>query len=381
MSSIRDTFNAFNNFVATTKEVQPLRNNPLNKVLFVATDAKSAISKKSGSLSEEEKTSLTPASLKEAVKKFLSQRDTGGNLILPEVFYVGGIQLAGDNPKEELELLIKQVCVDNKEQACVIVFDDAKEVLAKSGFLEGMDTILKAWDSFVFATVNKTDEVRAPLEKCSQLLLIKSYETSKNTSWEKHADAALAGRVVTMGAGKVDGVAKELYGVTSDKISFHTDDGGSLSVSESKTWEEKNVNLYVQTVDMRDETTGMKLINGKEFINAWEINKVKLDLRNDITQFRHEQERLGVSPLDAKKVRGVITDRLNKLSVNMEDPELNPNGILVAYVVKEIPLDRTLEDNKTKFQFSITISLRGIADKFQLGITAYTDGRINLEEV
>lgn len=379
---IRDTFSAFNNYVATTKEVQPLRNNPLNKVLFVATDAKASLNKYSGSLSQSEITStVNPTKVRDAVKKFLSQRDTGGNLILPEVFYTGGIDVDGSNPKEELEILVKQVCVDHKEQACVIVFDDAKTTLAQVGFVEGMDPILKSWDSFMFLTVDTTAEIRSAVEKCSQLLLIKSYETSSGETWEKHADAALAGRVVTMGAGKVDGVAKELYGITSDKISFHDGDGGSLTVSNSKTWEGKNVNLYVQTVDMRDETSGMKLINGKEFINAWEINKVKLDLRNDITQFRHKQERLGVSPLDAKKVRGVITDRLNKLSVNMEDPELNPNGILVAYVVKEIPLDRTLEDNKTKFQFSITISLRGIADKFQLGITAYTDGRINLEEV
>ena len=132
---------------------------------------------------------------------------------------------------------------------------------------------------------------------------------------------------------------------------------------------------------MRDETTGMKLLSGKEFVNAWEINKVKLDLRNDITQFRHEQERLGVSSLDEAQVRGVIANRLAILTVNQDDPELNPNGIIVASLVKPIPLDRTLEDNKTKFQFSIVVSLRGIADKFQLGITAYTDGRMTVEEV
>lgn len=379
---IRDTFNAFNNFVANTTEVQALRNNPLNKVLIVDTTAKAELQKYSGSISPSEiTTTLTPNGVREQVKKFLSQRDTGGNPILPDKFYTGGIELSGESPKEELEMLIKKVCVDNKEQAVVVVFSTPKTVLAKSDFLEQMDPILKAWDSFVFCAVDTKDEVREALKKCSQLLLIKSHETEKSTAWESGADAALAGRVVSMGAGKVDGVAKELYGITADKLSIKEDDGGDLTVSDSTQWQDLNVNLYTQTVDMRDETTGMKLISGKEFVNAWEINKVKLDLRNDITQFRHEQERLGVSPLDAAKVRGVINDRLSKLTVNQSDPELNPNGILVNSLVKEIPLDRTLEDNKTKFQFSIIISLRGIADKFQLGIKAYTDGRIEVGEV
>lgn len=379
--SVRDTFNVFNNYVATTSEVEALRNNPLNKVLLVDTSAKAALKMYAGSISTSEIEAITPTGIKAQAKLLLSQRDVDGNTIKPNKFYTGGILLSGDSAIQELEMLIKQVCVDKQEQAVVIVFNNPKEVLKKDGFLEGMDTILKSWDSFVFCTIDTQDQIREPLKKTTQLLLIKSHATEPNTTWEVGADAALAGRVVTMGVGKVDGVAKELYGITSDKLSIAEGDGGDLTTSEGEAWKELNVNLYTQTVDMRDETTGMKLLSGKEFVNAWEINKVKLDLRNDITQFRHEQERLGVSSLDEAQVRGVIANRLAILTVNQDDPELNPNGIIVASLVKSIPLDRTLEDNKTKFQFSIVVSLRGIADKFQLGITAYTDGRMTVEEV
>lgn len=376
----RDTFNVFNNYVATTSEVEALRNNPLNKVMLVDTSAKAALKMYSGSVSTSEIEAITPTGVKAQAKLLLSQRDVDGNAIKPDKFYTGGILLSGDSAIQELEMLIKQVCVDKQEQAVVIVFSNPKEVLAKEGFLENLDTILNSWDSFVFCTVDTQDQIREPLKKTSQLLLIKSHETSSEV-YEVGVDAALAGRVVTMGVGKVDGVAKELYGITADKLSIQSGDGGDLTTSEGESWKELNVNLYTQTVDMRDETTGMKLLSGKEFVNAWEINKVKLDLRNDITQFRHNQERLGVSSLDEAQVRGVIVTRLETLTVNQEDPELNPNGIIVASLVKAIPLDRTLEDNKTKFQFSIVISLRGIADKFQLGITAYTDGRTTVEEV
>lgn len=378
--SVRDTFNVFNNYVATTSEVEALRNNPLNKVMLVDTSAKAALKMYSGSVSTSEIEAITPTGIKAQAKLLLSQRDVDGNAIKPDKFYTGGILLSGDTAIQELEMLIKQVCVDKQEQAVVIVFSNPKEVLAKEGFLESLDTILNSWDSFVFCTVDTQDQIREPLKKTSQLLLIKSHETSSEV-YEVGVDAALAGRVVTMGVGKVDGVAKELYGITADKLSIQAGDGGDLTTSEGEAWKELNVNLYTQTVDMRDETTGMKLLSGKEFVNAWEINKVKLDLRNDITQFRHNQERLGVSSLDEAQVRGVIVTRLETLTVNQEDPELNPNGIIVASLVKAIPLDRTLEDNKTKFQFSIVISLRGIADKFQLGITAYTDGRTTVEEV
>lgn len=379
--SVRDTFNVFNNYVATTSEVEALRNNPLNKVLLIDTTAKAALKMYAGSISTSEIEAITPTGIKAQAKLLLSQRDVDGNTIKPNKFYTGGILLSGESAIQELEMLIKQVCVDKQEQAIVIVFSNPKEVLKKDGFLDGMDTILKSWDSFVFCTIDTQDQIREPLKKTTQLLLIKSHATEPNTTWEVGADAALAGRVVTMGVGKVDGVAKELYGITSDKLSIAEGDGGDLTTSDGEAWKELNVNLYTQTVDMRDETTGMKLLSGKEFVNAWEINKVKLDLRNDITQFRHEQERLGVSSLDEAQVRGVIANRLAILTVNQDDPELNPNGIIVASLVKPIPLDRTLEDNKTKFQFSIVVSLRGIADKFQLGITAYTDGRMTVEEV
>lgn len=378
---LRDTFNAFNDFIGTIEEVEALRNNPLNKVMLIDTTAKSDLKMYSGALSSSEIDTIQPTAIKKQASLLLSQRDTGDNIIKPNKFYVGGILLSGEDALSELEMLIKQVCVDKMEQAIVLVFDNPKEVLKKEGFMEGLDPILKSWDSFAFCTVDTQDQIREPLKKTTQLLLIKSHETQADTAWEVGADAALAGRVVSMGVGKVDGVRKELYGITSDKASIKSGDGGDLTTSEAQSWQDLNVNLYTQTVDMTDGTTGMKLLSGKEFVNAWEMNKVKLDLRNDLMLFRKESERLGVSPLDEAQVRGVITTRLAILTVNQVNPEINPNGILVASLVKPIPLDRTLEDNKTKFQFSVIISLRGIADKFEIGIKAYTDGRMTVEEV
>ena len=376
---VRDTFNAFNNFVGNVTIPESLLNNPLNKVLLVDISEKAELKKYSGALSLKEIESITPTNIKTQAKLLISQRDTGGNIITPNKFFTGGIDFDGDTPQEEFEELVKQVCVDEGEQAVVVVFNDPKTVLAKVGFLESVDTILKSWDSFVFCTVDTQDEIREILKSTSQLLLIKSHKISSDT-YEKGVDSALAGRVVTMGVGKVDGVAKELYGITPTKYATQSGDG-VMTVTEATSWQDLNVNLYTQTVDNRNETTGMKMLNGKEFVSIWEANKIKLDLRNDLTLFRHEQERLGVSALNEAQVRGVITTRLAKLTVNNTDPSLNPNGIIVASLVKTIPLDRTLEDNKTKFSFKITVSLRGIADKFELGITAYDDGRMTVEEV
>ncbi|MGL4484920.1 MAG: hypothetical protein ACRCUS_08215, partial [Anaerovoracaceae bacterium] len=125
-----------------------------------------------------------------------------------------------------------------------------------------------------------------------------------------------------------------------------------------------------------NETDGMRFLSGKEFINNWELTKVKLDLRNDLVQLRNENDRMGVSAIDEAIVRGTIVNRLETLKINAEDPELNPNGILVDYIVKPIPLDRTLEDNIFKFKFEIKVSLSGVLKYFDLGITGYTDGRV-----
>lgn len=369
--TVRNVLGPFNRYVANITEVMPLKNNPLNAVLFLGTTASMEPKQHSGaiSLSEIEEISNVKA-LTDKIKIGVSQRDGGGNPILPTKFFTAGIDISSADATKALEYIIKVICVDKEAQAVTVVFDTSKTTLAKVGFLEEVDTILNNWDSWAILGVDTIAEIREPLKTTSRVMLIKNHKD------EDKADAALAGRVIFMGVGKVDGVAKELYGVTADKLSIMAGDGGDLTASEAQTWVEANVNLYVQTVDMLNETDGMRFLSGKEFINNWELTKVKLDLRNDLVQLRNENDRMGVSAIDEAIVRGTIVNRLETLKINAEDPELNPNGILVDYIVKPIPLDRTLEDNIFKFKFEIKVSLSGVLKYFDLGITGYTDGRV-----
>ena len=382
MAGPRDILSPFNRYVASVTEVLPLKNNALNAVLFIGTTKTEELRAYSGAISNAEIEKIsTVKELTDKISKALSQKDIGGNAILPERFYVAGFELETGSIND-VEMMIKKAVVDYQAQAITVVFDNPKSVLAKEGFIESFETILNSWDSWAIFTIDSIDEVKEQMKSNSnsRIILIKSHKTGENT-YEKNSDAALAGRVIFFGVGKVDGEAKELYGITTDKLSIAEGDGGDLTVSEATKWtDDNNINIYVQTVDMKNETSGMKLLSGKEFINSWELAKVKLDLRNDLIDFRHNNERLGVSDLDESQVRGIIIDRLNRLKINTEDPELNPNGILVDYIVKSIPLDRTLEDNIFKFKFSIKVSLSGILKYFDLSITGYTDGRILVNE-
>lgn len=364
----RNTLNAFNRFVGNIKEPVPLINNPLNGVLFVDTQTKKALEVKSGAMSTAEVQALGfSTEIKAKIKASLEQRDANGNPILPAKLYVGGINLTGVDALQELEMLIKQTCVDNKAQSINIVFDKSDEVLKKVGFLESLDPILTSWDSWAWFEANDKTEIREPLKTTKRIGVIKSH------TGENIADGALMGRVIYMGVGKADGVAKELYGVTADKLSIKADDGGDLTVTESIAWEDLNVNLYVQTVDMYNETTGMKLLSGLDFENRWELTKVAVDVRNDCVQFRHLNDRLGVSEIDEARILGIVNDRLQKLTVDKKNPEANPNGLIVDYKASIIELDRTLEDNVNKIAIKISVLQRGISKWFDLSLTGYID--------
>lgn len=373
----RDTVNAFNRYVANVKEPIPLINNPLNGVLFIDTQTKKDLEVKSGAISVAEIDALEfSQETKDKIKKAVTQRDANGNPVLPKQFYVGGISLSGEDALSEIELLIKKACVDNKAQSVNIVFDKAKETLVKVGFVEGLDPILASWDSWAWFGIDEKKEIRDAIKNTNP----KRIGFIKNHTGETGADSALMGRVIFMGVGKADGVAKELYGITPDKLSIKTGDGGDLTVSDAQAWENENVNLYTQTVDMKNETTGMKLLTGLDFENRWELTKVKLDLRNDCVQFRHDNDRLGVSDLDESRVLGIVIDRLEKLTVNKENPELNPNGLIMDYNAKIIPLDRTLEDNVNKIAISVKVLLRGVLKWFDLSIIGYIDkNQFNVE--
>ncbi len=375
---VRDTLNAFNRFVANVKEPVPLKNNPMNGVLFIDTQTKKDLEVKSGAMSMAEVDGLTVSQeTKDKIKKALSQKDANGNPILPSKFYIGGITnvTAAASSLKELELLIKKACVDNQAQSVNIVFDKSKETLAQEGFVEGLDPILNSWDSWAWFEAEDKGEIREAIKKTTRIGVIKAHKGQKGS------DAALMGRVIFMGVGKADGVAKELYGITADKLSIAASDGGDLTTSEATAWENLNVNLYTQNVDMYDETTGMKLLSGLDFENRWELTKVKLDLRNDCVQFRHENDRLGVSDLDENRVLGLVIDRLEKLTVNKDNPELNPNGLIVDYRAFIIPLDRTLEDNVNKIAISVKVLLRGVLKWFDLSITGYIDKKQFIVEV
>lgn len=372
---VRDTLNAFNRFVANVKEPIPLINNPLNGVLFIDTQAKKDLEVKSGAISLAEIDALGfSQETKNKIKKAVTQRDVNGNPVLPKQFYVGGILLSGTDALTEIELLIKKACVDNQAQSINIVFDKADEALKKVGFVEGLDPILASWDSWAWFGISDKTEIREAMKGAKRLGFV------KNHTGEKDADAALLGRVIFMGVGKADGVAKELYGITPDKLSFKKSDGGDLTTSEANDWQNANVNLYVQNVDSKNETTGMVLLTGLDFENRWELTKVKLDLRNDCVQFRHDNDRLGVSDLDENRVLGIVIDRLEKLTVNKENPALNPNGLIMDYNAFVVPLDRTLEDNVNKIAINVKVLLRGILKWFDLSITGYIDkNQFNVE--
>lgn len=374
---VRDTLNAFNRFVANVKEPIPLINNPLNGVLFIDTQKKADLKVCSGAISLDEINKLAfSQETKDKIKKAVSQRDVNGNPVLPKQFYVGGILLSGEDALTEIELLIKKACVDNQAQSINMVFDKADEALKKVGFIESLDPILASWDSWAWFGIDGKNEIRDAIKNTNPQRI----GFIKNHTGEKDADAALMGRVIFMGVGKADGVAKELYGITPDKLSIKTGDGGDLTASEANEWQNANVNLYVQNVDSRNETTGMVLLTGLDFENRWELTKVKLDLRNDCVQFRHDNDRLGVSGLDESRVLGIVIARLEKLTVNKENPALNPNGLIMDYNAFAVPLDRTLEDNVNKIAINVKVLLRGILKWFDLSITGYIDkNQFNVE--
>lgn len=383
---IKDVFGPFNRVVANTGEEKPISNASLSAILFVSTSEQKDLAKHSGAVSTDEISKLFTSAepLKAKITSALSQRDVDGNSITPNSFYTLGISFteAADDDKKilnPLELALKQITVDYKEKSCVVIFEDSSLVLKKDTLVTGLDTILLNWDSWSILLVKEEAEVKEKdlealkgiLKNSSRLMGIKAYKT------ELIADAALAGRVIAKGVGKADGEAKTLYGVTSEKLSIVSGDGGTITNSEAIKWVDTyNTNIYVQTVHMYDETSGMKLFNGTEFINSWELLKVKVDLSDDLAQFRHENEKVGTTVMDADQILAVLVNRLDILTFEEgKAAVLQPNALLGDYHIAEVELDRSIEDNVNKFQYVINVRLRGIAKWFALGITGHTSDK------
>ena len=381
---VKGILGPFNRVVANVKEVQPISNALLSAILFVSSTEKKDLAKHSGAVSADEISKIFTSAepLKKKITSALSQRDVGGNLITPKSFYTLGInftEAASDDNKilNPLELALKKITVDYKEKSCVVIFEDSSAVLKKDTLITGLDTTLLNWDSWSILLVKDLTELKDSenlkpvLKNSSRLMGIKGYKN------ELIADGALAGRVIARGVGKSDGEAKTLYGVTSDKLSIVTGDSGTLTASEAAKWvDDYNTNIYVQTVHMYDETSGMKLFNGMEFINSWELLKVKVDLSADLAQYRHENEKVGTIDIDSDALMAVIINRLDILTFEKgKAVALQPNALLGDYHVAEVELDRSIEDNVNKFQYIINVRLRGIAKWFDLGITGHTSDK------
>ena len=381
---IKDVFGPFNRVVANTGEEKPISNASLSAILFVSTSEQKDLAKHSGAVTTDEIDKLFTSAepLKKKITSALSQRDVDGNSITPNSFYTLGINFTEASDEDNkilnpLELALKQITVDYEEKSCVVIFEDSSLVLKKDSLITGLDTILLNWDSWSIllvkdeTEVKDSDTLKASLKNSARFMGIKAYKD------EVIADAALAGRVIAKGVGKVDGEAKTLYGVTSDKLSIVTGDKGTLTNSEAVKWVDTyNTNIYVQTLHMYDETSGMKLFNGMEFINSWELLKVKVDLSSDLAQYRHENEKVGTSEIDSDAIMAVIVNRLDILTFEKgKAVALQPNALLADYHVAEVELDRSIEDNVNKFQYVINVRLRGIAKWFDLGITGHTSDK------
>lgn len=380
MAGIKDTFNPFNRTVVNIKEVKSLKNESLSSVLFINTKATSFknVEEFSGAMSDTEISEKfgKDTALCKKIRAALTQVDTGGNSIAPQNFYKADVPIGADGDIEtiapQIEAAIKRVTLDFQRHFCILVFDDCTNLTEL--MLERLDTILTSWECFAWLLVKEETFVTEKILKLTRMGGIKAHKLGEDT-YEEIADAAFAGRVIFMGVGKADGEAKTLKGVTEDKLSIAENDGGDLTVSEADDWtKNKHVNLYVQTVYAYEETSGMQLFNGDEFINKWELAKVKLDISMDLAQLRHEKERIGVTDYDEADVRATLVNRLDILKMDPKNPN-KTTGMLRDYTCEVIELDRTLEDNVNKFMFNIQVSLRGIGKTFGINITAYKDGR------
>jgi len=366
----RSTFNPYNRLVANVTEVMSLTDNSLNGVLFVSTGATNALKSWAGSVTEAEieEAFIGEDKYIEKISKAISQVDVSGNEILPTTFYTAGklLTLTGVTETDEDEVTAFKNWFETQLKnsgVVMVVFDDCSIFQTAPELVDELNTILNSQDCWALVAVEKKEHCDTFADS-TRFAGIKSYETETDV-FEEVADAAFAGRVIFMGVGEADGEAKELVGVTPD-----TED--TMTVTEAQSWvNDKNCNVYVTTVDDLNETSGLILFSGNEFINAWELLKVKTDLRSDLVNLRHNSERLGVSNVDEGNVYATIVSRLESSIYN----ETTGEGLLSDYTVEKVDIDRTLESNANKFQFSIQVSLRGIGKWFELDITGYTDGR------
>lgn len=394
MASLKQTINAFNRVVASISIAQLLKDEPLNTGFFVGTKADKDLKKWSGSVTKSELTTdLGAGDLVDKIDISLNQKTAGGASILPDSFFTAGKKFtdtpgtptAGDQTdfKNWLELQIKKVVVDNGKKFCAVVFDDLTEFHDDPTFMMEIDSLLTSWGCVGFIPADvKTDINDAMRKDVTNLFYFKTYDNSG--TFEKGVEAAALGRVIFQGVGKVDGVAKELSRITPDKPSVTTGDGGDLTATEAQEWLDDGFNLFTQTVELYNETTGIKNPKGENFTNVWVLLKVAVDLSADLAQLRHEREKLSTSIQDQGTVRAVIVNRMAKLKKGEVDPvtKVEKPGVIFDYLVTSKNLDYSLVTNQGKFGYNVAVSLLQDGESFLIGITGYKDGgSFNVEAV
>lgn len=388
--SLKSTLNAFNRVKADISIVQLLNEEALNTVLFVGTEAEHNLKSWSGAVTSSEiETEYTASTnLSKKIELSLKQKTALGASILPDKFFACAKLLGADRTaltevektafRDWLELTIKNVVVDQGKRFCCVVFDNLEGIIDDDDFLIELCGVIADWGCVAFIQLddkdNITDSMRADL---TNTYFIKSHKFAED-NFELGADAALAGRVVYLGAGYVDGVAKELVGITADKASIAAGDGGDLTATEAQEWIDAGVNLYTQTTELYNETTGISDLDDENFTNTWALLKVASDLSSDLSQLRHQRDKMSTGLADQATVRATIVNRLAILKRQQYDAVTNSNidGIIYDYQVANQDLDYSLESNKGKFAFTIRISLSQDAKWFELGIVGYKDGRL-----
>lgn len=392
--SLKAVISPFNRTVANIGIAQLLTNEPLNTGLFISTLGAHDLKKWSGAVTKSELTTdLGAGDLVDKIDISLRQKKASGAAILPESFYTAGKVLAtipgSPTPteltefKDWLELTLKTVTIDEQKQFAAIVFDDLSEFIEDPAYLIELENMIRSYGSVAFIPCDvDTIITEAIISDTTNFFFPKTHEISTGV-YETGVEAALLGRVIYQGVGKVDGVAKELALITADKASIVTGDGGDLTPTEAQSWIDKGYNLYTQFASSYNETTGIQNPAGEDFTNIWALLKVAADVAADLNQLRHFNEKLSTSIQDQGTVRGTIVNRMSKLKKGQINPTTKKEEFAVVYDyrVSKVDLDYTLETNQGKFSYIIEVSLFQEGKWFLIDIQGYKDNRLFVAEV
>lgn len=392
--SLKSVISPFNRTVANIGIAQLLTDEPLNTGLFISTIGAHVLKKWSGGVTKSElEVDLGAGDLVDKIDKSLRQKKASGASILPESFYTAGMVFAAipgsPTPQEKtdfkdwLELTLKTVTIDESKKFAAIVFDDLTGIIDDETYIIELENMIRSYGSVALIPSDTDDTItEAIINDAPNLFYFKTHEISTGV-FEKGVEAAVLGRIVYQGVGKVDGVAKELSLITADKPSVVAGDGGDLTPTEAQSWIDKGYNLYNQFASTYNETTGVQNPAGEDFTNIWALLKVAADVAADLNQLRHFSEKLSTSIQDQGTVRGTIVGRMSKLKKGQINPttKKEEGAVVYDYRVTPVDLDYTLETNQGKFSYIIEVSLFQEGKWFLIDIQGFKDGRLFTAEV